>query len=258
MKSVGAILFVFTIVGMQSCKKEYCIKRDSDHIGRLASVKNYHIDGTFYTLDYKYNSQGKMENEKQISSNNFVLFETVFYYQNGHLKTEQLGTSPKIAEFRYTYNGQLLSENEYVEYISGSAKRHFKRTFLYEKSKITKIIENNLENDSLSNYSIFSYTGDNISNIKTYDIHTNELKSETQLEYDDKKNPFYAVKENTGNALYTSKNNITSETILVKNGMPVNDVTIYEYEYNLYDQPVKKSHLLKTGGKLLEQSYIYH
>src|SRR5687768_12928299 len=119
MRPNAAMFLVFTVLCLQSCKKDYCIENKPDHTRRLTSVKNYHIDGTYYTVDYKYNSKGQLENEKQIGANNFDLFETFFHYQNSRLEVEEMGTSPKIAEFRYRYKDHLLSETEYVEFVNG-------------------------------------------------------------------------------------------------------------------------------------------
>lgn len=257
MKSAGAFLLLVTIAWLQSCKKEYRQEKESDHVLRLSSVKNYHLDGTFYTVAYQYNNHGQLTSEKQIGGDSRILFETVLHYKHGRLEIEELGVSPKISEFRYTYKDQLLSETEYIEHKSGPIKHHFKRTFIHENSRLTKIIEKDLENDDLSNYRVLTYTGGNLTNIKMYDIHTSQLLNETKLEYDNKRNPFYGIKESSGNALYLSRNNVTQQTMLVKNGAPVEEITTYEFEYNTADYPVKKSHVFTSGGKLLEQTYTY-
>lgn len=256
MKLLSGSIIIFSFVFAQGCRKA-CIEDHEQLTTELTSTQSYYIDGTYFKIAYEYNGQGRVTREKQISIEEKLLFESVLHYSGRLLTKEELGISPKIADFNYKYDNNRLIESEYIEYLSGPIRQHFKRSFLYQGSRINKIVETNLEHPELSNYTILSYTGDNITRVIVHDLQTDELKSDVVLDYDNKNNPFFGVKEHMGLAKYSSRNNIIRETVKVKYGSPVNEVSNYGYEYNVHNYPVKKSYITMDGRKLIDETYNY-
>lgn len=257
MKPLNLFLLVSTIILNQGCRKDYCQDNEPDPVRKLSGSRFYFINGTYHAIEYKYSDQSKLISEKEYDVNGQSLFETFFHYQNDRLSIEELGSSPKISELRYTYNNQLLSETEYIDYQNRPVKQHFRRSFIYEDGNMIKIIEMDLQNSNRSNYTVLNYTGKNITSVKVYDLTPNVLTHEAHLEYDNKKNPFYGIKENTGDAKYACRNNVVSVKTLVRNGNPVDEVITYSYEYNSENYPIKKAWVYTGAGKLIEETYFY-
>jgi hypothetical protein len=240
-----------------SCEKANHAAPTPETTFQLSSSRYYYLDGSYYDVRYSYDSTGKLSREEQLDGHGEPLYVTAHYFEAGQLTRTQMGISPKLAEFRHSYEDNLLVKTEYMEFESSPQKQHFERIYEYQGPFIVKITQRDMVNDQASSYSVFTYDEGNISGIRNYNLHTGALEEEVAFEYDHQKNPLYGVTLNTGNIRYSAQHNVTRIKTTVENGQPVNKELVYEFEYNAQGYPLKSYQILPNGAKLPEASFVY-
>jgi hypothetical protein len=254
MKNCIPLIFVL-LIGV-SCVHDPVL----DHVAQedqkcsFSSSYFYYVDGSGYSVRYGYSAEGRLLQEEVIDAGGVLLFKTVYEYESGKLEKQILGAGERIAEIHYTYNDKELQKTEYREFKNEPVEQHFERHFEYTDGRISKIVEYDLTNGK-SFYTLLFYEAGNIARFEAYDLNTNQQKWVTQLGYDDKINPCYGMMVPTGNAKYSSKNNITSMVTLESQGE--RKELIYQYDYDDMGRPLKQYLLLNGQRKLPEQSFVY-
>jgi len=124
-----------------SCEKANHPAPAPETIFQLSSSRYYYIDGSYYDVKYSYDSTGKLTREEQLDAHGDPLYVTAHLYEAGQLTRTQMGLSPKLAEFRHSYEDNLLVRTEYREFEPSPQKQHFERIYEYQGSLIVKITQ---------------------------------------------------------------------------------------------------------------------
>lgn len=218
---------------------------------RLSAAHFYFVDKTHYRVKYQYNNL--LEKEIQLKENGDPLFVTSYKYDGIKLVEQQLGTDPQAGKFTYQYKGDTLISAEYKD--SAAKPQHFTRAYSYPDKNTVRIVEKNVVTKTEQHIYLYIESG-NIVRTKTLDPVTDQVMEETEFEYDERPNPYFALTGKDGLPMFRSQRNVTVMRTLFRNGASVNSEIRYTYEYN-GPWPVKKYQLLANGQKLLEQEYFY-
>jgi hypothetical protein len=213
----------------------------------------YFIDQSHYKVEYKYNSADLLEKEIQLKENGEPLAATTYKYDNFQLVEQRVGADPETAAFKYQYRGDTLTFAEYKDFAP--KPQHFTRTYSYPDNDIVRIVEQDMLTKNEQHIYLYIKSG-NIVRTKTLDPFTDRVKEETEFEYDEHPNPYFALTGKAGLPMFLSQRNVTVMRTLFRNGESINSEIRYAYDYD-GAWPVRKYQLLANNKKLLEQEYFY-
>lgn len=213
----------------------------------------YFIDQSHYRVEYKYNSADLLEREIHLKENGEPLTATTYKYDNYRLVEQQMGAGPEIAGFNYQYRGDTLIFAEYRDFAA--KPQHFTRTFSYPGDHVVRIVEQDMLTKNEQHIYLYIESG-NIVRTKILDPFTDRVKEETEFEYDERPNPYFALTGKAGLPMFRSQRNVTVMRTLFRNGESANSEIRYAYDYE-GPWPVRKYQLLANNKKLLEQEYFY-
>ncbi|MBO9612972.1 MAG: hypothetical protein J7619_09770 [Dyadobacter sp.] len=222
----------------------------------IIAARFYLTDQSHYKVEYRRNSNNLMEQEIQYKENGDTLLVSKYKYLNYQLAEQQIGINPNIAGFTYQYKGDTLIAAEYKESAASPKPQHFTRTYSYPEKNIVRIVEQNMLTKAVQHTYLYLQQG-NIVRTKVLDPVTDQVKEETQFEYDEHPNPYYTLTGRDGLPAFRSQRNVTLIKTLVRNGESVNSEIRYAYDYT-GPWPVKKYQVLANNQKFLEQEYIYN
>ncbi|UYQ95168.1 hypothetical protein MKQ68_08665 [Chitinophaga horti] len=251
----GSLTLLFLAV--IACEKVVCPEPDDKPSCKVQTLRFYYVDGTYYTETYTYNELGFISEVTDKNHNGGFMSRQEYMYAGNKVAKKKLYdfNNKQVAEFHFSYTGNKLDKEEYYEFSPDTALI-IERTYQYKNNRVYRIDEKNL-NVNTANYSIYTFTGANVTRIKTYKTADNTLTNDVELAYDNKKNPYYgAYPDDPGNFRANSPNNMIKLIEHVKQGNPVGTSFVTEYTYNVNGYPVDQS-TIYGDKKIHELSYSY-
>lgn len=235
LKRAAAFLLTATVLFATSCKKD----QDNNPSGGDAKLIKTQTDANSFTT-YEYNTSGA------ISKINFteegVTGSMAVAYANNKISTV---TGDEV-KFDFTYNGNNVSKIVTTVTDEESDQYGGETTFTYANNRLSEsIFTAKIGEDTWPMTTVkYEYlaNGDiKKKNVFLFNVLEDkwELSETTTYEYDDKKNPMYAISAAYyGLFQLESAHNVTKEVITDENGAVTTTAT-YAYTYNSKGYPTK-------------------
>jgi hypothetical protein len=249
-------LSLLAITVLTACKKQDTIK-DSPDI-EISRIRYYFVDKTYFEAIYSYNQLGLLSTVTYQDSIGGKASADYQYY-TGAILDSSVSVNKDNKAFNKNYyayqNGKLVTMKHF-EFDSATKRLElfYERTLTYIGSELYKTADINSYNDH-NTHTIYTYTNDNVSDLKIYKTATGELLEHTVYQYDNHPNPYYNKPYTNRYNILNNKNNIVLEKLVyAKNRLPgqVN----YKYTYNSRGYPLVQ--YIDTPNKLVaEQEFFY-
>lgn len=251
----ASLLFVFAAV--IACKKTVCPEVPGNRSCQFMDSKFYFIDGSWYKETYTFNAAGYLTAIIDTRQDGGLMSRQEYIYENNRLVAENIySLHSKVAEYKFIYSGGQLAKMEYIENRVAGDVLVYDRTFEYTNNRLLRTTDTNYY-FKYASYNVFTYTGRNISRVRTYKGTTNELTEDVELVYDEKKNPFAGFfPVGMGLARYDCPNNVVLTKEHVRNGDPSNTEYAAVFTYNANGYPVAQRNR-QGRTDIHEQSFEY-
>lgn len=245
MKKTILFLMVGALIFGNSCKKdeEETAPHDTTPTSEICLLTRIdENDGNFSLLTY--NSNNLITEFKDFESDSSVDDIYSAIYDNNKLSKMDVtdGNDNLLMRLLYEYNGNLPTNMIYIE-----GNDTIISTFYHNSNhKLDSIVTP--EEFKMS----FTWNGDNVSEIKTYNYNQNanafEVEQKIDYEFDDKNNPKHNIGINyfildDDMIEFLNKNNIIKKTAYINHGTTLNndDSKNYINEYNDKDNIIKST-----------------
>ncbi len=226
---------------------------------RISVQRYYFSDLSFGTINFHYDDNGSLLEKQWFNPQNEMDFNEKFLYEHEKLiRIDRVLTNGKFAEARFAYeNDQLQSLEYWLEDSNGILKRHYTIRYEYNNDQLVKSIEIPMHGTP-SVYCLYTYNGENIASIKTFDYASNVQTSESYYEYDDKPNPFYQQSvQYLGYPQTSSKNNLLHEWSVYAGSNEQRYESYYDYTYGENGYRTEMYIIGEDGKRYLDASYTY-
>lgn len=150
----------------------------------------------------------------------------------------------KLTRVNFYVNGNISDDFVQISYPTDTIKEQFYRSgsnienlqsyryyFLNETGKVASVIERFRDNNfAKGDSTVYTYTGNNVTLVTIYN-ELDELDASYEIEYDDKKNPYFETQFSGEEYLYSIWNLSENNPVSIKH-VQSGDVTTYTYTFS--------------------------